>query len=163
MSKNELNVIARIVLIGVGLYVVLQTFLNILSGLASMPLVKSSRADMPVIIIMFGMYVVITLAAVYFLFRCANFFSAKIVEYESVDDAQISWLAVAFRLICVSAGVFFLYGSIPNLVASLGMRINDKSGQLTYMYSMPSIIKDIVLLVLGLYFAWGALVSFAGR
>ena len=90
MSRNELRVIARIMLIGVGLYVVLQTFLTILSSLAAMPLVASAKADVPIIIIALVIYIVITLAVVYFLFRYTNRFSAKIVEYEPVDDAQIA-------------------------------------------------------------------------
>jgi hypothetical protein len=156
MSRYELNIIARIVLVGVGLYVVLQTCLTILSGLAAIPLIKSAQADMPVIIIAMGIYVIVTIATVYFLFRYAKRISAVIVGPEQVVDMQVSWLSVAFRLICVSAGVFFLYWSIPNLVSSVFMYMNYKSQQQVYMMARPDIARNIILLGLGIYFAWGA-------
>jgi hypothetical protein len=168
MSRNELRVIARIMLIGVGLYVVLQTSLTILSSLAAMPLVASAKADVPIIIIALVIYIVITLAAVYFLIRYANRFSAKIVEYEPVDDAQISWLAVAFRLICVTAGVLFLYWSVPQLIATVYSYItnlnniahmNNESGMrqiYTGMSSKTEIVKYVILFGLSIYLAYGA-------
>jgi hydrogenase-4 membrane subunit HyfE len=106
MSKNELRVIARIMLIGVGLYVLLQTFLTVLSNLAATPFVASEETRaMSKIIVSLGIYALMALATVYFLARCTARCSAKIVESEPVDDAQISWLAVAFRLICVTTGI----------------------------------------------------------
>jgi hypothetical protein len=164
MSKNELRVIARIMLIGVGLYVVLQTFLTILSNLAAMPLVASAKADVPIIIIALIIYIVITLAAVYFLFRSANRFSDKIVEHEHIDDTQISGIAVAFRLVCVIAGVLFLYWSVPQLIATVyqyivNMNSANSSGMRTIymgMSSITDIAKYIILLGLGIYLAYGA-------
>jgi Na+/melibiose symporter-like transporter len=164
MSKNELRVIARIMLIGVGLYVVLQTFLTILGNLAAMPLVASAKADMPIIIVAIVIYIAIALATVFFLARCANRCSAKIVESNSVDDSQISWLAVAFRLICVTVGVYFLYWSAPNLIVTvfnyiMNMNINNKSGQRTIYTGMSStteIVKYVVMLGLSIYLACGA-------
>lgn len=160
MSRNELRVIAKITLIGVGLYVVLQTFLTILSNLAAIPLVASAKADMPIIIIAFVIYIVITLAVLYFLVRYANRFSDKIVENEPIDDTQISGIAVAFRLVCVITGILFLYWSIPSLIFALYNYIanmNNKSGQIyMYMSSKIDIAKYILLLGLGVYLAYGA-------
>jgi NADH:ubiquinone oxidoreductase subunit 5 (subunit L)/multisubunit Na+/H+ antiporter MnhA subunit len=160
MNRNELRVIARITLIGVGLYVALQTFLTILSNLAAMPLVAPARADVPIIIIALVIYIVITLAVVYFLFRYTNRFSDKIVENEPIDDTQVSGIAVAFRLVCVIAGVLFLYWLIPQLIATAFYYItnmNNKSGQIyMYMSSKIDIAKYIILLGLGVYLAYGA-------
>ena len=162
MSRNELRVIARIVLIGLGLYVVLQTFLTILSSLAAMPFVESGRTQIPIIIIAFVIYIVITLAVVYFLVRYANRFSDKIVENEPIDATQISGIAVAFRLVCVIAGVLFLYWTVPNLIVTVSMYIsnmNNESGQ-RYIYvgmsSKIDIAKYAVLLGLSIYLACGA-------
>jgi hypothetical protein len=156
MSRYELNIIARIVLIGVGLYVVIQMFLNFLQGIAIWPLAKVSELPVYMIFIVLGIYVIISVAAVYFLFRCANRISAVIVGPEQVVDTQVSWLSVAFRLICVSAGVFFLYWSIPNLAASAFMYKIYKTQQQVYMMARPDIARNIVLFGLGIYFAWGA-------
>ena len=155
MSRNELRVIARIMLIGVGLYVVLQTFLTILGSFAMMPFVESSKIPVPVLIAAVAIYVVITLAAVYFLFRCANSFSTKIIEYEPIDDTQISWLAAAFRLVCVTAGIMFLYWNLYSSVGTMLFYMSVKYGQQSPML-INEIAKCIVLLVIGIYLACGA-------
>jgi len=162
MSRNELRVIARIMLIGVGLYVVLQTSLTILSSLAAIPLVASAMADILIIIIAFVIYIVITLAVVYFLVRYANRFSDKIVENEPIDNTQISGIAAAFRLVCVIAGILFLYWTVPNLIVTVSTYIsnmNNESGQ-KYIYrgmsSKTDIAKYIILLGFSIYLAYGA-------
>jgi hypothetical protein len=162
MNKNELRAIARIVLIGTGLYVVLQTFLTILSSLAAMPFVASAKADVPIVIIALVIYIVITLMVVYFLFRCVNRFSDKIVENEPIDDIQISFIAVAFRLVCVLTGILFLYWSAPNLIVAMFNYIsnmnNEPSQTQIYigMSSKTNIAKSVILLGLGIYLAYGA-------
>jgi hypothetical protein len=165
MSRNELRIIARIMLIGVGLYVLLQTFLNTLNSLAAMPFVTSTETKVvPMIFIVLGIYALTALATVYFLARCANRCSAKIVESEPVDDTQISWLAVAFRLVCVSAGVLFLYWTVPQLIVTVYQYIvNTNSANISGMRtiymgmsSITDIAKYIILLGLGIYLAYGA-------
>jgi hypothetical protein len=162
MSKNELRMIARIMLIGVGLYVVLQTLLTILSSLPMISLVEFSKTQVLVSIIAVAIYIMITLAVVYFLFRYANRFSDKIVEYEHIDDTQISGIAVAFRLVCVIAGILFMYWTIPNLIVTVNMYIanmNNEPGQRQIYIGMSSktdIAKYVLLLGLGIYLACGA-------
>jgi hypothetical protein len=160
MSKNELRVIARIMLIGVGLYVLLQLFLTTLNGLAAMPFTTSAETKVvPMLFIVLGIYALTALVTVYLLVRCANRCSAKIVEYEPVDDSQISWLAVAFRLICVTAGVLFLYWSVPSIIVTVGMymSMSAKPGQ-QYLYALSKtdIVKYVVMLGLSIYLAYGA-------
>lgn len=155
MSRNELRVIARIMLIGVGLYVFLQTLMTFLSSIAMMPFVASAKADIPIIILALGIYVLIALATVFFLARCANRFSTKIVEYEPIDDTQISWLAAAFRLVCVTAGIMFLYWNLYSSVGTVFFYMSVKSGQQSPML-IKEIAKCIVLLVIGIYLACGA-------
>jgi hypothetical protein len=108
---------------------------------------------------------VITLAVIYFLFRCANRFSDKIVGNEPIDDTQISGIAVAFRLVCVLAGVLFIYWSIPNLIVTVVNYIsnmNNESGERGMkqiyigMSSKTEIVKYVILLGLGVYLAYGA-------
>jgi hypothetical protein len=156
MSRNELNVIARIVIIGVGLYVILQMFLNILQSIFIWPFTKGSGLPGYMIFIVLGIYAIISATAVYFLFRCANNISSKIVVPETSDDSQVSWLSVAFRLICVCVGILFLYWSIPNLVRSVFMYMNYKDQKYVYAMSRPDIAQDIIMLGLGIYFALGA-------
>jgi len=160
MSKDELRIIARIVLIGVGLYVLIQTFLTISSSAAALPMIISSQ-NTPgplMIIVSLSIYAALAIITVYFLVRCANRISAKIVEPEPSDETQVSWLAAAFRLICVSAGVLFLYWSVPRLIVTLSMYINVKPDQQHIIISTQreNIIEYIVLLSLSLYFAFGA-------
>jgi hypothetical protein len=157
MSKNELRVIARIMLIGVGLYVLLQTLLIVLSSIASFPMIVSSQIKPGplMIIISLCIYAALAMAAAYFLVRCSNRFSAKIVESEPVEDTQVSWLAVAFRLICVSAGVLFLYWSVPNLIMTLHTYMTIKPNQ-HYMSAKSDIVKYVIMLGLSIYLAYGA-------
>ncbi|MGB7580940.1 MAG: hypothetical protein WBL85_00645 [Sedimentisphaerales bacterium] len=164
MNKNELRVMARIMLIGVGLNVLLQTFLTISTSAMAIPFAASAGIKMSTIIVIVGIYALMALAVVYFLARCANRCSAKIVESEPVDDTQISWLAVAFRLICVISGVLFLFWTVPNLIVTvfhyiMNMNINNKSGQQQIYVSMSSITdiaKYAVLLAISIYLACGA-------
>jgi hypothetical protein len=160
MSRNELRVIARIMLIGVGLYVLLQTLLTFLSNIAMMPFVESPKTQIPILLIAVAIYLVITLAVVYVLFRCEKFFSAKIVNFESSDDTQVFWLAAAFRFVCVISGVLFLYWSIPSLIFAVYnyiMNMNNESGQMyMYMSSKINIAQYVILLGLSIYLACGA-------
>jgi hypothetical protein len=159
MSKNELRVIARIMLIGVGLYVVMQTFLTLLATTAASFTASPETKVMPMLIVILGTYALMALVTLYFLVRCANRCSAKIVESEPVDDSQISWLAVAFRLICVISGVLFLYWSVPTIIVTVGMymSMSTKPGlQHIYTLSKADIIKYVVMLGLSIYLAYGA-------
>jgi hypothetical protein len=159
MSKNELRVIARIVLIGAGLYVLLQTALSVLSTLPIMLTVARADVINAMTITAMAIYIVLTLAAVYFLIRIADRFSAKIVEYEPIDDTQISWLAVAFRLVCVTAGILFIYWTIFGSITTIGWYISAKlSNQMTSMYHQlwPEVVKCVIMLGLGIYLACGA-------
>jgi hypothetical protein len=162
MSKNELRVMARIMLIGVGLYVFLQTLMTFLSNIVMMPFVESPRTQIPILLIAVAIYLVITLAVVYVLFRCEKFFSAKIVNFESSDDTQVFWLAAAFRLVCVISGVLFLYWSIPSLIFAVYnyiMNMNNEPGQKYIYMGMPSkisIAQYVILLALSIYLACGA-------
>jgi hypothetical protein len=156
MSKNELRVIARIMLIGVGLFVLLQTFLTILASVAAMPFVASAGIKaIPMMLISLGIYAAMALMAVYFLVRCANRITTKIVEPEPVDDTQVSWLAVAFRLICVATGVLFLYWLVPSLIMTLYMYATIDQNQ-HYMSPKSDIIKYVIMLGLSIYLAYGA-------
>jgi hypothetical protein len=149
-------------LVGVGIYALLQTFLSVLNSLSMIPFVSLNTKLVTTIIVELVVYALTALAAVYFLARCANRFSAKIVESEPVDDTQISWLAVAFRLICVTAGVLFLYWSVPNLIVTVRTYIsnmNSEPGQKQIyigMSSITDIAKYVVLLAISIYLAYGA-------
>ena len=159
MSKNELRVIARIILIGIGLYVLLHTLINVLSGILTILTVGAAGVEKSAIITASTINVVLMLAAVYFLARIADRFSAKIVETEAVDDTQISWLAVAFRLVCITAGLLFLYWTILNLIPALFWYIKAKSGHeimTKYQHLWPEIVKCVIMLGAGIYLACGA-------
>jgi hypothetical protein len=159
MNRNELRTIARIMLIGVGLYVLLQIFLTILSSLAVIPFIKSGETkEVYLILISSGIYIAMAIVTVYFLFRCANRCSDKIAESEPVDETQISWLAVAFRLMCVCAGVLFLYWSVPSLIITLSMYMSYKPDQ-QHIYIQSTkcdMFKYIVMLIISIYLAYGA-------
>jgi hypothetical protein len=160
MSRNELRVIARIILIGTGLYVLLQTLLTLIGGIMMIPFVESAKTQVPLFVAAVAIYLVITSAVVYILFRCERFFTAKIVDLESSDDTQVFWLAAAFRLVCVILGVLFLYWSVPQLIATVFnyiMNMNNKSGQTyTYMSSKITIAQYVILLGLSIYLVCGA-------
>jgi hypothetical protein len=159
MSKNELRVIARIVLIGAGLYVLLQIALSILVTLPIMLTVASADVINAMTITAMAIYIVLALAAVYFLVRIADRIASRIVESEQVDDTQISCLAVAFRLVCVTAGVLFIYWTIFGSIATISFYISAKlSNQMTSMYHQlwPEVVKCVLMLGMGIYLVCGA-------
>jgi len=159
MSRNELRVIARIVLISVGLYVLIQTALSILTILPLALTVTRDELKNNTTIIAMVIYVVLSVSAIYFLIRLADRFSDKIAKSEDVDDSQISWLAAAFRLVCITVGLIYLYRTIFNFIPSLGLYIQAKLRNDTisrYQYLWPEIVKQIVMLGLSIYLAYGA-------
>jgi len=155
MSRNELKVLARIMLIGVGLYVLTQIFLTVSSSVAAMSTLVSSQIKQgaPIIIISLCIYTTLGIATVYLLVRCANRISAKIVGPEPAEE--VSWLAVAFRLVCVAVGVLFLYWLVPSLVMTLYTYITINPN-LHYMSPKSDILKYVIMLGLSIYLAYGA-------
>jgi len=159
MSRNELRVIARIVLIGIGLYVLLQTVLGILTGVLMILTVVPADAKKAITITAFSVDFILALLAVYFLARVEGHFSAKIVAPEPADDTQISWIAAAFRLVCVTAGILFLYWTACSSIATLGFYISAKLSHA--MASNPTqlwseVIKCVIQIGLGIYLVLGA-------
>jgi divalent metal cation (Fe/Co/Zn/Cd) transporter len=159
MSKNELRVLAKIMLIGVGLYVLLQTALSVLATLPLMLTVARNEATNAMTITAMAIYFILALGAVYFLVRVADRISSRIVESEPVDDTQISWLAVAFRLVCVTAGILFIYWTFFGSIATIAWYISAKlSHQMTSIYQnlLPEVVKCVLMLGMGIYLAYGA-------
>jgi len=160
MSKDELRILARITLIAVGLYVLLQTFLTVFSALPSIIFISpSTDIKNSSILISFTMYIVMALAAVYFLIRSSNRISAKITEAETNDESQTSWLAVAFRLICVTAGIFFLYWTLPRfsiIIFRYYMNYHSENNGLTTYFTNESTMEYLVMLLISIYLAFGA-------
>jgi hypothetical protein len=159
MSKNELRVLAKIMLIGVGLYVLLQIALSFLVTLPIMLTVARDEMMNVTTITVMAIYVVLALAAIYFLVRIAGPISSRIVESEQVDDIQISWLAVAFRLVCVTAGVLFIYWTIFGSFATISFYISAKlSHQTTSMYPQlwSEVVKFVIMLGMSIYLVCGA-------
>jgi len=157
MSKNELKVIARIVLIGTGLYVILQSSLSVLFSLPLM-LVSHNGVDAMAITAII-IFILLALAAVYFVVRLAGCSSEKIVIHDSTDDTQISWLAVAFRLVCVTAGIIYLYRTIFGFIPMLSLYIQailDNEMPARYQHIGPEFAKFIVMLAISFYLACGA-------
>jgi len=107
----------------------------------------------------------IALVIIYLLFRCEKLISSKIVDIDSSDETQVSWITAAFRLVCVGAGVLFLFWSGRDLMATIfTFIVNMKStsmgsGQQKIYIGNSSIIafaKDLVLLGISIYLAYGA-------
>jgi len=159
MSKNELRVLAKIMLIGVGLYVLLQTALSVLATLPLMLTFAGNETMNAMTITAIVIYIILALAAVYFLVRIAGRISSRIVESEPVDDTQISWLAVAFRLVCVTAGILFIYWTIFGSIGTISFYISAKlSNQMTsiYQHLLPEVVKCVLMLGMGVYLVYGA-------
>ncbi len=155
MGKNELRAMARIALIGVGLYVLMQALLGTMSAVPLLLTVAHDESMNPFQVFLIILYIVLLLAIIYFLFRFADHFSAKIVAPEPPDDAQISWLAIAFRLICVTAGLVFLYWTGYSAFATLVTYSTVKSATPHSQYT-SEIVKCVILLILSIYLVCGA-------
>jgi hypothetical protein len=155
MSKNELRAIAKISLIGVGLYVLMQALVGTMTSLPFMLIVAHNESTNASTIIVLAIYMVLLLGTTFLLFRLAGYFSNKIVASEPADDMQISWLAAAFRIISVTSGLLFTFWTAYSLIAILSVYSNQQSGSV-YLQYKAEIVKYIVLLILSIYLAYGA-------
>jgi hypothetical protein len=163
MTKSELQVIARIFLICITLYVLLETFLEVFSNLSAIifsqpsktpdSFSQSSDTITSYVVISAICYVVLAALVVYFLIHNSNSISAKIASSKIEDESQISWLYVAFRLICVCAGILFLFWSLPEVATILIRYFSSRQGQ---FYGIERLVEYIFMFVLGMYFAFGA-------
>jgi hypothetical protein len=154
MSKNELRAIAKISLIGVGLYVLMQALTGTMSALPLMLTVAHNNSTNTSTIIVLAIYLVLLCGITYLLFRLADYFSNKIVAPEPADDTQISWLAVAFRIVSVTAGLLFSFWTAYYLIAILSVYSYQKSDLMHFRKA--EIVKYIVLLILSIYLVYGA-------
>lgn len=75
-------------------------------------------------------------------------------------DIQIQWLPVAFRLICIFAGVYCLYNVISTVIVFLVRYFQLKSysanATLGYYFNITQIIGWCLMLIIGIYLICGA-------
>jgi hypothetical protein len=156
MSKSELQVIARILLICTAFYVLLQTFLTFFSSLSLLPFSLKSTVNSPLMLLIpISGYIALAAVVIYFLIHNSNSISKYISSSQSSDESQISWLYVAFRLVFVSTGIFLFYWTIPQFVLIIYRYIVSKPNQF-YSTSWENIIEYFIMAMISIYLAFGA-------
>ncbi len=164
MNQNDMRSLARIMIIGIAIYIALGQF----AAIVYLPVIffENFKAlpvwDTAVIVVMLGGFA----AIVYVLIRYSDRIAERIVkpETESVIEGQAPcWLAAAFRMGSVLAGFVFLYKFITKVLAILPTLIRIWLGgepplrfNVHYHTQWQTYFTWAFLLIIGVYLLCGA-------
>jgi len=107
---------------------------------------------------------------VYFLIYQHDKLAKKIVGSEQLPepDSQIQWLPVAFRLVCIAGGIYFLSAVLRHTTYVIGqlavfkahthtIKANTYTTFYTHaLFSFRSLLPWVIMLICGIYLLCGA-------
>lgn len=157
---NNIHTIAKIVLAALGIYIAV-TIIPFALGLV----VFIFQQELNLSSIALGLFsltmMAMCIALLYYFFVCKrDWLAQKVVGtvdwYEPASD--IHWLAAAFRIICVVAGVLFLYRFLIHIAYYLSIQTISQiaSGHQPFARMLKASISWLVLLPFGIYLICGA-------
>jgi len=156
---NKMHSLAKIVLVVIALYITYFLCMNLLYILLAShnePFGKS-----PVLNIVF--FLVVCLFLLTILYQCLyrrDRWAGKIVGSPDLPEpeSRIQWLPVAFRLVVVAAGFFYVYSSVIAIISITRRYAVTKAGGYISPYSptVEQIFAWLILLAVGIYLLCGA-------
>jgi len=155
---NDLHKLARIILVGLGIYVLVKQVIGVIAALPYLffgePSIRSFFIGPLVSLVLFA---VCSGVVVYALIWKADFLSAKITGIYESDQAEVWWLPFAFRLASVCAGILLLSWSISSLSSIIATYIQMADPRFIHR-SMPwqRLVGWIIQLLLAIYLLCGA-------
>ena len=165
---NKMYSLARIVLIGLGLFIIIRLCTNlyvwVVLVLSQNQLVEWDATFIYII----GLLICLTIlaAAIYLIRYKVDGLAKKMVGVEDLPQpqGQAYWLPLAFRLVCVAAGLYFLYAFTTELVwflhgiaRQMTLKINQNQLFTGQNYrSWNQIFSSGVKLTAGIYLVCGA-------
>ncbi len=111
---NDLRKLSRILLIGLGIYLLINIIIPILSSIPN--LINSPvQGIFYETIISYMYYAALMITIIFFLIKMADFWADKIVGINKPpqENEKIFWIPVAFRLSAVLIGLYWIYEFLP--------------------------------------------------
>ena len=155
---NDLRKLARIILVGLGIYVLVKYGIGLFAGLPYLFYGESPLRGFAVVqLVSFVLVTVCLSLVIYALVWKADFWSAKIAGADEREGAEIWWLPFAFRLSSVCTGILYLSWGISALVPIIVRHIQMLHPGVMYIASpWDSVVGWLIELGLGIYLVCGA-------
>ncbi|HLB74312.1 MAG TPA: hypothetical protein VJJ98_09865 [Sedimentisphaerales bacterium] len=155
---NDLHKLARIILVGLGIYVLIRHTIGVIAALPYLFYGESPLRGLAVgQLVSFALFAVCSGLVVYALIWKADFLSAKITGIYESDQAEVWWLPFAFRLASVCAGILLLSWSISSLTSIIATYVRMADPRFANR-PMPweRLVGGIIQLPLAIYLVCGA-------
>jgi hypothetical protein len=155
---NDLRKLARIILVGLGIYVLVKYGIGLFAGLPYLFYGESPLPEFAVVqLVSFVLATVCLSLVIYALVWKTDFWSAKIAGPDERDGAEIWWLPFAFRLASVCAGILYLSWAISALASITVRYIQMMDPRFTFR-PMPwhNVVGWVIQLGLAIYLLCGA-------
>ena len=157
-AMDDLKKLTRIILIGLGIYMLVEVGRPLL---LSLPYALFDTSISPfgfAYLLSFIFAIAYAVLIIYVLFYKANLLTGKIVGAEAEALNQIWWLPFAFRLTAVFSGILYLYWVIPSIVSMVYVHLwAARQGAIPAAWlTWSHVVSYIILLALGIYLLCGA-------
>jgi len=155
---DDLHKLARIILVGLGIYVLVTQGIGVFAVLPYLFLAEPQMRGYALgQLVSFGLFAVCLGLVIYALIWKADFLSAKITGIYESDQAEVWWLPFAFRLAAVCAGIVVLslsISAINSTIASYGQMMSHSSSRASIPWQR--LVGWIIQLPLAIYLLCGA-------
>lgn len=155
---NDLHKLARIILVGLGIYVLIRHAIGVIAVLPYLFYGGSPLRGYAVgQLVSFALFAVCSGLVVYALIWKADSLSMKVTGIYESDQAEVWWLPFAFRLASVCAGILLLSWSISALTSIIATYVQMADPRFVNR-SMPwqRLVGWIIQLPLAIYLLCGA-------
>jgi hypothetical protein len=155
---NDLHKLARIILVGLGIYVLIR---HAIGAIAVLPYLFYGESPLRWHavgqLVSFALFAVCSGVVIYALIWKADFLSAKITGIYESDQAEVWWLPFAFRLASVCAGILLLSWSISSLTSIIATYVRMADPRLvTRPMPWEMLVGGIIQLPVAIYLLCGA-------
>ncbi len=155
---SDLHKLARIILVGLGIYVLVNQGIGIVATLPYLFYGESSLGVYAIArFISFAIMAVCIGLVIYVMICKADSLSVKMIDVYESDQAKVWWLPFAFRLAAVCAGIIVLSWSISRItstIASYAQMMSLSSSRASIPWQM--LLGWIIQLALAIYLICGA-------
>jgi len=155
---NDLRKLARIILVGLGIYVLIRHAIGVIAALPYLFYGGSPLRGYAVgQLVSFALFAVCSGLVIYALIWKADLLSAKITGIYESDQAEVWWLPFTFRLAAVCAGILYLSWGISALASIIATYVRMADPRFANR-PMPweRLVGGIIQLPLAIYLLCGA-------
>ncbi len=151
---DDLRKLTRIILIGLGVYILIFTSLLVVSDICLL----FSREPLPAAaLVSVFVNLAITALIIYLLLSKADFFAERVVGREAPVRRDVDWLPFAFRLTSVFAGILYAYWLVPWIISDVGRYVVSRQSRLSSIdLTWDCVAGWVIQLGLAIYLLCGA-------